>query len=338
MRFLQKYKDNIDNFNRIFNTGKNIGIISTAVASGILWFVSLKPINNFLINDLHISSDTLSKFINTKNVILIILGVLLLFSLLKFIYNAILSSANNQRKITSFTKMIHLIFIHNTRSKIVELDELSDRLKLAVENEDNIDDIYNEELEKLKKNIQPCVDELGDFLSRYRDEKVSVCVKTFVNGSRYKKDYMEESLMTIARSKNTRKSRTSSHLSIVGKNSDFIDLCYGKSMFFGKCGLKDKYDNGLYKNDSPEWWKKYNSTLVAPIRYFNKDGIKGNINIDIDVIGFLCIDCKKDIKEWEFRDSFELQLLAIIADSLYTYIRLFFNCFDNINYFTEGDK
>ena len=261
---------------------------------------------------------------DTGNIALGIVVLFLLWSLVRLIYKAVRVDIRNRKQNTNLVKMIHKDLIHSIRSHIVEMDDLSVRVK----EHPDINGLFNDELDKLKANIQPYVDALERYLSDYRNQKVSVCIKTFLDTSQFKNDYMNEELITIARSKATKRSRTSNHRAVVGKNTDFINLCYGQSTFFGKAGLKELSDAGLYQNDSPDWWKKYNSTLVAPIRYYDKDGINGNMNINFDIIGFLCIDCKADIKEWESGNSFELQLLAILADSLYTYIRKFYNCFE----------
>lgn len=74
-----------------------------------------------------------------------------------------------------------------------------------------------------------------------------------------------------------------------------------------------------YKNEKSDWPEKYNSTIVVPIRYLNtNDG-----NLIHDILGFLCVDSKNSIKRWNDNNSFELQYLAIFADSIYTYIKLF---------------
>lgn len=334
MNFFDKHKNMVDNFNRYFNMVKNIGIGATAIASFFTTLLENEKISNFLVSKFGFLSEVFEFLSKEKYIIYVSFVILLVLTLFKFIYNAIMAKVEGMNRMSELLYMIHVDFVHDIRSKIVETDVyLTERLRNAEKTNETIDDIYNDELEKLKDNIQPYVDVLGKYLTSYRNKKISVCVKTFLNGKTNKSDYMNEELITIARSANTKKLRSSSHHSYVKNNTDFIDLCCGQSSFFGRANLRRLSDEGLYKNDTPKWWKKYNSTLVTPIRYYNKDKKNKNVNIDIDVIGFLCIDCKDNVYEWEHSDSFEVQLLAIIADSLYTYIRVFYNCFENVGYF-----
>lgn len=332
MNFLNKHKDFADNVNRYYNMAKNIGIIYT----GLIGLFTKLLENKTFAENLKISNDIILTNIYYNNFWIVILGILILLSILKFLYNAINAKSNNIKQMLLLLKMIHVTFIHDIRSKIVETDmSISRKIEITQQQHGDIDLLYNNEFEKLKENIQPYVDALGSYLSEYRNKKISVCVKTFLNGKTNKKDYLDEELITLARSYNTRNARNRTHHSIVRNNTDFIDLCCGQSSFFSRTNLKELYDAGLYKNDSPKWWLQYNCTLVTPIRYYNKDGENENVKIDIDVIGFLCIDCKENIEEWKNNNSFELQLLAIIADSLYSYIRVFYNCFEKIGYFEK---
>ena len=107
----------------------------------------------------------------------------------------------------------------------------------------------------------------------------------------------------------------------MGKNSDFKHLCDGTNIWYHGVDLKSKYEKHEYENEADEkdWQQKYNSTIVVPIRYYN---INENISVN-DILGFLCIDSKKIIKNWDDANSFELQYRAIFADSIYTYIKLF---------------
>lgn len=338
MNIFEKNKEKADNFNRYFNVIKNLGIIFSAIASFISKVVSLNFIRTTLISDFPQLKNIIDNLISAHNFLIGTLIILLLYSFFRFIYNALMSSVKGRQAVSSFARMIHINFIHDIRSNIVELDTLSEKLNnIDLENA-NIDKIYNEELEKLRNNIQPYVDILAEYLSSYRNDTISVCVKIMKDGNRYNSDYLDKELITLARSKNTKTYRKTSRNSIIRNNSDFIELSLGKSMFYGKCNLKKLYDDNIYLNDSPEWWKYYDCTLVAPIRYYNKDRIKGKVDIDLDIIGFLCIDCKNNIKEWESSTSLELQLLAIVADSLYTYIRLFYNCFENVGYFNKENE
>lgn len=306
---INKIKEKADFFNSLFNVVRNLMLICSAVYGFLAKIVNIDMVKDIIIKYLYIKEDKIYNFFEYENIAKIICVILIVTILLKLLYNAIRTSALAQKKTLILLKMLHFKFVHDIRSKIVEVNYLlPKRISKAQKDDEDMKIVYNKELEKLKNNIAPYVNALGDYLTSYRNKKISVCIKTFLNGSVNKQDYMDEEIITIARSKNTKNSRNKkTYHAIVKKNSDFIDLCYGRSSFFGKTHLKQLYNSGLYKNDSPNWWKHYNCTLVAPIRYYNKDNENTNINIDIDVIGFLCIDCKEDILEWEKADSFELQ-------------------------------
>lgn len=241
-------------------------------------------------------------------------------------------SYHRQKDLANF---IHIKLIHDIRYKIVELENINNRLEKYAHDNDikSIEKDYIIELDNLKRTLCSYIDSLSVYLSQYRDDNISVCIKLFSKRDRRRTDFLNERIITIARSSNTKEIRTNDDNTIVGNNTDFANLCNGQSIFFGCANLSEKESAGLYCNDSTNWEKGlYNSTLVAPIRYNAKDSKSSNNTVKPDIIGFLCIDSKKNVYEWENQDSFELQLLAIFADSLYIYIKEFYECYEKIGY------
>lgn len=236
-----------------------------------------------------------------------------------------------QRKTTEF---LHRHLIHRIRNNIVELEPISLKLqKFAKENnEDAISECYKSEFVKLSKNLKEYIDSLSHYLTKYRGETISACIKVFKNRDRNRSEFQSEEIITLARSSNTENERNNSNNSnktYVGQNTDFTNLCKGQIVFFGSSNLYKINESGQYINDSENWkTNKYKSTLVTPIRYNNNSNNGSNNDIKPDIIGFLCIDCKDEILEWENSDSFELQILAAFSDILYVYIKEFYNCFE----------
>lgn len=238
-----------------------------------------------------------------------------------------------QRKLIEF---VHQELIHKIRNNVVELEPLNDKIqKFAKDNNmDAISECYNNELKELKQNIQYYVDQLEHYLSQYREDTISVCIKIFRNRDRNRNEFQEEEIITLTRSSNTESERESTLSTFVGQNTDFTNLCLGRMIFFGSSDLSIMEESGQYINDSENWKKnKYVSTLVTPIRYYNDDfNNTRERKIEPDIIGFLCIDSEKIVKEWEHSDSFELQMLAAFADILYVYLKEFYKCFENNGY------
>ena len=167
------------------------------------------------------------------------------------------------------------------------------------------------------RNILP--EKMLNFTDNYLDKQ----------RNRKRSEFLSEEIISLVRSSNTKEERESVTPTIIGQNTDFINLCRGQIIFFGSGNLLKLSESGQYINDSDNWdnGKTYLSTLVTPIRYYNNDERN---NIKTDVIGFLCIDCKEEIYEWEKADSFELQILGAFSDILYVYIKEFYSCFEDV--------
>lgn len=327
--------------NSVFNLIKNIGGFFSGIFSLISIVIGLKDVKQFLTVELNVPTVIIDFIVSKRRVAFLAFCFFLVLFLFAFIRRAIKVSMDKINERTFLLKDLHEKLIHNIRNNIAEMQAiLPMKIKECEENGD-LDELYNSELNLLQSNLQIYADFLSTRISDYRNQKVSACIKTFVskNGqSGNTVDYRKEMLTTIARSKNTDKARIKEKPTSVEANTDFYDLCNGRILFFGKTNLRKLYNQKLYKNDTPFFWKYYNSTLVVSIRYCEKKKEEYDLDIRIDTIGFLCIDCKDIIPEWEEADSYELQFMAVIADSLYTYLRIFYNFFDNVGYYSEKER
>lgn len=318
-------------FNKIFMFIGNTITIVTGVLSCFSWFIReiIKRIT-----DLPPIVVTIMTFILHFLIVSFIIGIICL--LIRVIYTALKYKAEAlyiQRKLTEF---LHHQLIHKVRNNIVELEPLYDKLKKFSKdnNIDAISECYKSGLKTLKNNLKDYIDELAEYLTRYRGTTISICIKIFKKRDRNRNEFQAEEIVSIVRSSNTEAIRNNDSKTFVGQNTDFTNLCKGQMVFFGSSNLHKIKESGQYINDSKNWEdNKYTSTLVTPIRYHNNNSTHDSYkNIKPDIIGFLCIDSEDEIKEWEYSDSFELQILAAFSDVLYVYIKEFYKCFENTGY------
>jgi len=318
-------------FNKIFMFIGNTITIFTGISALISWFIRAiaKKISN--LPEIIVIIIT---FILHFCVVAFIIGLMCL--LIRIVYVAFKYKSESiyiQRKITEF---LHQHLIHKVRNNIVELEPLYDKLQKYSKdnNNDAISQCYEVAINELKKNLKNYIDDLAKYLTNYRGTTISVCIKIFKERDRNRDEFQSEEIVSLVRSSNTEVTRTNSDKNFVGQNTDFTNLCKGQIVFFGSANLQKIEESGQYINDSINWKeKKYTSTLVTPIRYYDNDIYNmRNKNINPDIIGFLCIDSEDEIKEWEYSDSFELQMLAAFSDVLYVYIKEFYKCFENTGY------
>lgn len=314
-------------FNKVYMFLGNTFTVVSGIFALISWIISL--ITNMLSNS-HPVIYTIATYVLHFCVVTFILGLVCLLS--RIIYTCFKTKSEAfylQRKLTEF---IHKNLIHIVRNNIVELEVISAKSQkfLKENNTEAISELYNSGLKTLKKNLKTYVDNLSLYLSKYRSTTISVCIKVFKNRDRNRNEFQSEEIIVLARSTNTESERNSNKKNFIGQNTDFTNLCKGQIVFFGSSNLKKLNGSGQYINDSENWeTDKYTSTLVTPIRYYNNNfDSEHNKNVRPDTIGFLCIDSKDEIKEWENSDSFELQLMATFSDILYIYIKEFYACFE----------
>lgn len=325
--------DQDSNFNKIYTFIGNTVTVGTGIISILSWIVRNILKNNESTDPVSITSVTILTYVLHFSVVLFIIAMGVL--IIRTIYIAIKSKSEMYSLQKNLANFIHIQLIHKIRNNLVELEPITVKLnKFAkIDNSDAINECYESEIEKLRKNLKEYVDCLAKYLTSYRKSNISVCIKIFKTRDRNRKDFEDEEIITFVRSENTEKDRNNNNnKTFVGQNTDFSNLCKGQIIFFASSNLHKIKESGQYINDSKNFKKhKYTSTLVAPIRYNNNDQNNTRINKSIrpDIIGFLCIDSKDKIEEWESPDSFELQLLAIFSDVLYVYIKEFYKCFEN---------
>ncbi len=219
----------------------------------------------------------------------------------------------------AFLSQLHSRFIHDIRDNIKELERDANILSLG--NEDVMAIARENMFQTLSNNIQNYVDFIAEILSKYCKTTISVCVKIVKIENN---DTNNPLAVTLARSSNTRKERLKEDETIgINQNDDFKYLYNGSNTFYGKADLVQEHKEGNYHvTDSIEVWSsKYKSTLVAPIRYYSKHSKHNNVNLDFDILGFLCIDANQIMKQWEDINSYELKVLAIFADAMYIYLK-----------------
>lgn len=118
----------------------------------------------------------------------------------------------------------------------------------------------------------------------------------------------------------------------VTSNTDFeyifnIKEVYEESRvhYFYKKDLK-KYDKKIqkesngkskYKNSDIHWRKRYNTTIVMPMRYLESSSEEETI---YDIVGFLCVDAKKAGSFENKNFNFTIEFLKGISDILYSYL------------------
>ena len=329
--YIDKVNDVIAIMKGLISIVKELWAILLVVFSLFLGLSNSDQIKQFLISHNILSINVVNFIASNSN------GILSLFLLLLIIILvcAIRKVGKRAIKLKSTTYdliyQLHNEFSHILRNGIYDLYLAKEKIEMFKQenNKNAIKELQSHAFDNIVNNLQSFVDLIADFLSSYRDDTISVCIKVINSGQENIKDD-EKQAKTLVRSKNTKRNRKRSNENItVGKNSDFVHLCDSTNIWYKGIDLKTMYDKGTYANEiaSNDWQMKYNSTIVVPIRYKNTTDDK----IYFDVLGFLCIDSKKVVKEWDKCDPepLELHYLAIFADSIYTYIKLFRRIFDN---------
>jgi hypothetical protein len=199
--------------------------------------------------------------------------------------------------------------------------------------------------------LQRVIDDLADNLSKcyFFTRKISVCVKLL--DSQDSQDTRQNmQLYTFIRSANTSDLRGSVDISkdSVRKFSNVADTSYYYSIMYHNCRF---FANGHLRrseliarcrnkphptNSHSKYWKYYKSTIIFPIR------IKQTFSSDLPtikyrILGFLCIDVKKNMSKWHVKpelflpknffgflrnryDYWLLNILGITSDWLYFYL------------------
>lgn len=184
-----------------------------------------------------------------------------------------------------------------------------------------------EEFEKITENI--C-----KYLDKFSTHKFHVCIKTLKfhkNTPCKTRDKIEKlSVETLVRCGNNidKRKSTSQITHLVNDNTDFSSILFDKKCNIFSCSnllvhnLISKILNPSqqYKNSDENYYKKYLTNIVVPIRihknFFKINGAKKYvIHNDYITVGFLCIDCR-----WPISRALRKEINGVakaIADSLF---------------------
>lgn len=325
---LDKITDFLKSLKELINSAKELLLILFPFFGFIIALFNFDKFKNFLSKNNILSENLIDIISNNTNgiisMILVIALIVLIFAIKRTAKKEIQTSINTY----SVINKLHNEFSHKLRDGIYNLYLKNERvieLKMS-SNNDAIKEVQERAFDNLILDLQSFVDLIADYLSSYNMDVISVCIK-IINPGQDNVEDKDKMAKTLVRSKNTKRERKRRNENIIlGNNSDFKHLCDGTNIWYHGVDLKTMYDNGQYKNEAEakDWQDKYNSTIVVPIRYYE---VNDRVSIN-DILGFLCIDSKNIIKNWDDINSFELQYLAIFADSIYTYIKLFKRLFE----------
>lgn len=195
---------------------------------------------------------------------------------------------------------------------------------------------YETYYSQMRSKAELICNEISLFFDSNFNKNFNVCIKMIdVASSRATKSISEMKVITLCRSgcdKIEREKCDATEEIYVAKNSDFQSILEkdglkGSSNVFAVNNLwlyclLQKIQRNPYKTSSKDFLKKYNSTIVVPIRINSKklpsDSDFSNAN-EYQVFGFLCIDYKHRISKRLMKNMLEYE--KAFGDLLY----IFFN-------------
>ena len=80
---------------------------------------------------------------------------------------------------------------------------------------------------------------------------------------------------------------------------------------------KESNGKNQYKNSDIHWRKRYNTTIVMPMRYLKTSNKK---EVLYDIVGFLCVDAKKAGSFERKNYNFTIEFLKGVSDIMYSYL------------------
>ena len=207
----------------------------------------------------------------------------------------------------------------------------------------SLDELYKrntkmEQSDFLRIITSDCIDimnKLSNILSDAIQCKVRACIKLndFIKENETNPQQMN--LITFARSGkdgvNAALMEQTKSIKVVD-NTDFEFIFNieevneeNREHYFYKKNLKryeqrlSKVSNGKkqYKNSDIHWRKRYNTTIVMPIRYLK---LSNKNEAVYDIVGFLCVDAKKAGVFEKKNFNFTIEFLKGISDILYSYL------------------
>lgn len=218
-----------------------------------------------------------------------------------------------------------------------------------------LDDLLSRETKMQKDDFlymitSDCIDimnKLSNILSDAIQCKVRACIKLNDFIRENETDPKKMNLITFARSgKEGVNAALKEQLKKikVTENTDFefifnikevyeenrIHYFYSKNLInFDKKIQKESNREKKYKNSDIHWRKRYNTTIVLPMRYLKSSNEKEAI---YDIVGFLCVDARKQGAFENKNFNFTIEFLKGISDILYSYLN---SC---VVYYKELDK
>lgn len=323
---LNKMNSFLESLKKFVENVKSLWLFIFPIAGLIISAFNFNKIKNFIV-EIHLLSEENINFISNNSIgIISIFLVIIIIILVRVIRRTGKKGIEASSVVYNILYKLHNELIHKIRNATCELYSAKEKLESYKDNQDAIQELQMRTFDSVIYNLQNFIDTISDYLSQYNNDVISVCVKIIDSGQE-NIDNPDKTAKTLVRSKNTNRDRKRTNESItVGKNTDFKHLCDGTNIWYHGVDLKKLYDNNLYETEADirDWQLKYNSTIVVPIRYYDtKNGI-----LIHDILGFLCIDSKNTIVHWDDIGSLELQYLAIFADSIYNYIKLFRRIFN----------
>lgn len=80
---------------------------------------------------------------------------------------------------------------------------------------------------------------------------------------------------------------------------------------------KESNEEKFYKNSDIHWRKRYNTTIVMPMRYLKTSNEEEAV---YDIVGFLCVDAKKSGSFENKNFNFTIEFLKGVSDIMYSYL------------------
>lgn len=193
-----------------------------------------------------------------------------------------------------------------------------------------------------------CIDimnKLSNVLSNSIQHKVRACIKLIDFTKENEIDTSMINLITFARSGkdgvNAALTEQTKRIRIT-ENTDFEFIFNIKEVYeenrkhyfyqknlksYEKKKKKESGGNTSYKNSDSHWKKRYNTTIVMPMRYLKSSDENEAL---YDIVGFLCVDAKKEGAFERKNFNFTIEFLKGIADILYSYLNSCVNYYKKI--------
>lgn len=293
----------------------NIYVVFSLLFLTFCCLISFGSIYNWCINETPASIHGIVSFIHDHRmlIVIIIFFTYSVGSLYKVRSYSRMKEVESNRISEAFSAL-HKGFVHELRNDVFEFEKRTRECKKAKSNAELFDHYKKTVRQELITNSKDVVNFVSEYLSRYYGETITVTIKTL--------DHEHINVKTLVRSTNTIRTRNKDDDTIKLKDIPIFDDIVNKGKHFSACGnLSAAAEKGLYPLSSnlSIWKGKYESTLVTPIRYYSGYSKHNNRDLELETLGFLCIDSQNAHLEWERDDTLELHLLGIVSDGLFIY-------------------